>query len=49
MVIEIVDAEEKIEAFLPELDRMVGEGMVTLEKVRVIVYRHNTKALSREE
>lgn len=46
MVIEIVDAEEKIEAFLPELDHMVVEGMVTLEKVRVIVYRNNSKVLS---
>ncbi|RME21122.1 MAG: DUF190 domain-containing protein [Deltaproteobacteria bacterium] len=43
VVIEIVDAEDKIEAFLPELDRMIGEGMVTLEKVRVIAYRHNSK------
>ncbi|MHB8829134.1 MAG: DUF190 domain-containing protein [Syntrophales bacterium] len=43
IVIEIVDAEEKIEAFLPELDNMVDEGMVTLEKVKVIAYRHNAK------
>ncbi len=41
VVIEIVDAEDKIEAFLPELDKMIGEGLVTLEKVRVIAYRHN--------
>lgn len=41
VVVEIVDAEEKIEAFLPELDAMILEGMVTLEKVRVIAYRHN--------
>jgi len=43
IVIEIVDAEEKIEAFLPALDNMVDEGMVTLEKVKVIAYRHNAK------
>jgi PII-like signaling protein len=39
LVIEIVDTEEKINAFLPTLDRMIGGGMVTLEKVRVIHYR----------
>ncbi|HLG30244.1 MAG TPA: DUF190 domain-containing protein [Candidatus Brocadiales bacterium] len=39
IVIEIVDSEEKIEAFLPELDEMVKEGLITLEKVRVIKYR----------
>jgi PII-like signaling protein len=39
LVIEIVDAEEKINAFLPVLDEMVGGGLVTLEKVRVIDYR----------
>lgn len=41
IVIEIVDKEERIEAFLPELDAMIGEGLVTLEKARVITYRHN--------
>ncbi|HOC72860.1 MAG TPA: DUF190 domain-containing protein [Candidatus Hydrogenedentes bacterium] len=41
VVVEIVDAEEKIQAFLPELDALVGEGLVTMEKVRVITYRHN--------
>jgi len=40
MVIEIVDAPEKIAAFLPDLDAMIGEGLVTLEKVRLIAYRH---------
>jgi len=44
VVVEIVDAEDKIEAFLPELDQMIREGLVTLEKVRVIAYRHNPKA-----
>jgi hypothetical protein len=41
MVIEIVDTPEKIAAFLPDLDGMITEGLVTLEKVRVIAYRHN--------
>ena len=39
MVIEIVDSLEKIEAFLPLLDEMIKDGLVTLEKVRVIHYR----------
>jgi PII-like signaling protein len=43
LVIEIVDTEEKINAFLPILDRMMGGGLVTLEKVRVIHYRNGNK------
>lgn len=39
LVIEIVDAEAKINAFLPVLETMMTGGMVTLEKVRVISYR----------
>lgn len=39
VVIEIVDAAEKIEAFLPLLDDMVREGLVTLERAEVILYR----------
>jgi PII-like signaling protein len=42
MVVEIVDKMERIAEFLPELDRMIGEGLVTLEKVRVIAYRHTS-------
>jgi uncharacterized protein len=41
LVIEIVDAEEKINEFLPVLDKMMKGGLVTLEKVRVIEYRAN--------
>jgi len=40
LVIETVDSEEKINALLPLLDEMVPEGMITLEKVRVIKYTH---------
>jgi PII-like signaling protein len=39
VVIEIVDAADKIQAFLPELDLMMQGGLVTLENVRVIDYR----------
>jgi uncharacterized protein len=38
IVIEIVDAAEKIDAFLPEVDALVREGLVTLEAVRVVKY-----------
>jgi uncharacterized protein len=41
VVIEIVDEEDKIKAFLPALDTMIREGLVTMEKAHVIVYRHN--------
>jgi PII-like signaling protein len=40
MVIEIVDSAEQIAAFLPDLDAMITEGLVTLERVRLIAYRH---------
>jgi PII-like signaling protein len=40
MVVEIVDTPQRIAEFLPDLDAMIQEGLVTLEKVRVIVYRH---------
>ncbi len=39
MVIEIVDDEEKIQRFLPLLEEMMGGGLVTLEKVKVLHYR----------
>ena len=41
VVIEIVDSEEKIQAFLPLLDEMMHGGLVTIEQVRVIDYRAN--------
>ena len=34
----IVDAEEKIRAFLPQLDELIGEGLVILDEVEVIRY-----------
>jgi uncharacterized protein len=43
MVIEIVDSEDKINNFIPILDEMVTEGLITLEKVNVIMYRHDPK------
>lgn len=42
IVIECVETEERIDAVLPDIDRMLGGGLITLEKVRVIVYRHES-------
>jgi len=42
LVIEIVDSEEKINAFLPMLDGMMTSGLITMEKVQVLQY--GTKA-----
>lgn len=39
VLVEIVDTEEKVQAFLPTLDTMVREGLVTVEKATVIFYR----------
>jgi PII-like signaling protein len=39
IIIEIVDSEEKINQFLPFLDEMVKEGLVTIEKANVLMYR----------
>lgn len=41
IIIEIVDSEQKIATLLPHIDQMVTEGLVTLEKVRVVKYRAN--------
>jgi hypothetical protein len=43
IVIECVDTVERIEGVLPRLDEMIGDGLVTLEKVEVRVYRANGK------
>lgn len=39
IVIECVETEEKIQALLPDLDAMIGGGLITLERARVIMYR----------
>jgi PII-like signaling protein len=44
LVIEIVDSEDKIDDFLPLLDKMMSSGLVTLERVQVLQY--GTKANS---
>jgi PII-like signaling protein len=46
IVIEIVDAKEKIDAFLPVLEGIMGSGLVTLEKVQVLQYGEEPNATS---
>jgi PII-like signaling protein len=41
MVIEIIDNKERINLLMPFLDAHVKEGLITLEEIRVIKYRHN--------
>jgi PII-like signaling protein len=41
ILIEVVDQEDRIRAILPELDTMVGDGLITLERVEVVAYRAN--------
>jgi len=49
VIIECVDHAERIEAILEELDPMVDSGLITLERVRVIMYRRVTTPAEREE
>jgi PII-like signaling protein len=44
LVIEIIDTEEKIDAFLPLLDEMMGGGLIILEKAKVIRYSHQNNS-----
>jgi hypothetical protein len=39
IVVEVVEREEMIQEVLPELDRMIGGGLITLERAHVILYR----------
>jgi uncharacterized protein len=39
IVVEVIEATERIEGILPRLDQMIEGGLITLEKVRVILYR----------
>jgi len=43
IVIEVVDGEERLRAVLPELDSLIGDGLVTLERVEVVAYRGGTR------
>jgi PII-like signaling protein len=43
MIVEIVDSQEKIDAFIPVLDQMMGSGLITVEKVQVLQYGGKSK------
>jgi uncharacterized protein len=47
VIVEIVDSQEKIASFLPMIDEMVKEGLVTLERVQIILYRHSIPTADR--
>ena len=49
IVVECVDTEERIQAILPELDGMLGGGLITLERARVIMYRPELSVGERPE
>ncbi len=47
-IVEVIDLEEKIDAFLPQLDALIGSGLVTLEKVQMArVGRRTTRPKGR--
>ena len=43
LVVEIVDAEEKINKLLPFLDEMMDGGLITMERVQILQYRHHER------
>jgi len=49
LIIEIVETEAAIEAILPDLDRMIGGGLITLERAQVIMYRPAAVRPSQQE
>jgi uncharacterized protein len=49
LIIEVVETEETIQALLPDLDQMIGGGLITLERARVILYRPANARSSQQE
>ena len=49
IVIEVVETEEAIQSILPDLDEMIGGGLITLERARVIMYRPANARPSEQE
>jgi hypothetical protein len=45
----VVDTEERILAILPTMDALIGGGLITLERVRVIMYRPHPTTAERDE
>lgn len=48
IVVEVIETEERIQAILPQLDEMIGGGLITLERARVIMYRPDVPPDERE-
>lgn len=49
LIVEVVETEEAIQSILPDLDEMIGGGLITLERARVLMYRpDNVRASQRE-
>ena len=46
IIVEVVESEDKIQELLPELDALIGGGLITLERARVVLYRPAEKAES---
>jgi len=49
IIVECVETDDKIEAILPELDTMIGGGLITLERAKVIMYRPDMPADQRRQ
>ncbi len=49
MIIEIVETEDAIQRILPDLDAMIGGGLITLERARVVMYRPGNVRASQQE
>jgi uncharacterized protein len=49
LIIEVVETEEAINAILPDLDEMIGGGLITLERAKVIMYRPGNVRPSQQE
>jgi len=49
LIIEVVETEESIQSILPDLDEMIGGGLITLERARVILYRPANARASQQE
>lgn len=49
LIVEVVETEEAIQAVLPDLDDMIGGGLITLERARVIMYRPANVRPSQQE
>jgi PII-like signaling protein len=47
IVVECIETAERIDAILPELDEMIGGGLITLERANVIMYRPHSDAVQR--